>query len=74
VTPAVRAVVRDVADETGINTSLIMGRSRLAPIAAARHEAIRRVHRATMASGAELGRWFSRDPKTIAYVLDQVRR
>lgn len=70
-TDRIRHIIRAVADETGINTTLILGRSRIGPIAAARREAIRRVHRATMASSAEIGRWFGRDRTSIDYVLDR---
>lgn len=71
-TPATaRAIVKDVAQRTGVPVEEIFGRTRTGDVALARHEAIWRIKKATDWSLPRIGRMFNRDHTTV---LNSIRR
>ena len=69
---AAKAALRAVSEKTGVPVQAILGRERIANIAAARHEAVWRVHQVTRWSLPRVGRFFGdRDHTTV---LNSLRR
>ena len=69
---AAKAVLSAVSKKTGVPVEAILGRERIANIAAARHEAVWRVHQVTRWSLPRVGRFFGdRDHTTV---LNSLRR
>ena len=69
---AAKAELRAVSEKTGVPIEAILGRERIANIAAARHEAVWRVHQVTRWSLPRVGRFFGdRDHTTV---LNSLRR
>jgi chromosomal replication initiation ATPase DnaA len=69
---AAKAELRAVSERTGVPVEAILGRERIANIAAARHEAVWRVHQVTRWSLPRVGRFFGdRDHTTV---LNSLRR
>ena len=72
--PRVAAVIREVALERQISVEELLGPSRRAKHASARHEAMRRVRRVPWAPGwmpcpslEQIGRWFDRHHTTVVH-------
>ena len=69
---AAKAELRAVSEKTGVPIQAILGRERIANLAAARHEAVWRVHQVTRWSLPRVGRFFGdRDHTTV---LNSLRR
>ena len=69
---AAKAELRAVSEKTGVPIKAILGRERVANVAAARHEAVWRVHQVTRWSLPRVGRFFGdRDHTTV---LNSLRR
>ena len=67
---AAKAALRAVSQRTGVPVDAILGRERRSAIAAARHEAVWRVHEATKWSLPRVGRFFDdRDHTTVLHSL-----
>lgn len=65
-----RNIVCDVANSHGVPIREIMGRTRVAAVVKARHEAIYLVKLEKPAlSTTILAKWFDRDPKTIIHAI-----
>ena len=69
-----RHIIAEVARETGISVSDIMGRSRKYPIAKARHEAMKRVRAELGYSYPQIDRMFGRDHSSIIWACRGGRR
>jgi chromosomal replication initiation ATPase DnaA len=69
----VRAIVREVASETGVPAALIISPSRAARAVFARDEVIRRL-RATGRSLLSIGRLVGRDHTTVCHALQKPLR
>jgi hypothetical protein len=72
-TPA-REALQAVSTRTRVPIAEILGRNRRPPIAAARHEAVWRVHLATGWSLPRLGRFFKRDHTTVLHSIREMNK
>jgi len=68
-----RLVVDMIAAEHHMTAALILGRSRWAPVVAARHEAMAACHAEFGYPTTLIGRFFNRDHSTIVHALQKMR-
>ena len=72
--PNARAVISKVAADFGVPVALIVGRTRINRVVAARQEAMRRLHKLDLYSFPQIGRWFGRHHATVMHAIRGSKR